>query len=173
MKVSPSPLGCDATGVAPLDSVILLCRNCSIQIEWLMKYTDEWDRCWDCGDIVCTTTSVQRFSWWPCPHISSCSDGFSKVFWGRRHYLKTLVGQVQIVRLTRVLMTWSLHVQEKMDGWSRCVGVNMLVIGAEPTVISVQRKRLSTHTLALRDPRCSADLHPRQIFRKMATNPVL
>lgn len=122
--------------------------------------------------------------WWHCVHHHICAvlqmtpkpafllaQRNSAKGFGCRHFLKSPVGQVHMVKLTLVLMTWSLHLPLHMGGIVQMCRCKHAGNQGRTTLISVQRKRLSTHThLTLRDPCCRADLHPRQIFRKMATD---
>lgn len=135
-------------------------------------YWGKWDHYRDCGDSVQPHICAEVLQMTPEPAFLLAQRDSAKVF-GCRHYLKSPVGQVHIVKLTVVLMTWSLHLPLHMGGIVQMCRCKHASNQGRTTLISVQRKRFSTHThtLTLHDPCCRADLHPRQIFRKMATDP--
>lgn len=101
--------------------------------------------------------------WWHCVHHHICAEVLqmthkptfllvqrdsAKVF-GCRHYLKSPVGLVQIVKLTLVPMTWSLQLPLHMGGIVQMCRCKHAGNQGRTTLISVQRKRLSTHTPSL------------------------
>lgn len=111
-------------------------------------YWGKWDYYWDCGDIVCTNTSVQKFSRWPPnPHFFLLR-GVRQRFLGA-DTISSPVGQVHIVKLTLVLMTWSLQLPLHMGGMVQMCRCKHAGNQGRTTLISVQRKPLSTHTPSL------------------------